>query len=707
MRTLRNILILLILYLFPEPAWCEHPRICLTMIVKNEEQIIVRCLESVKSIVDCISVCDTGSSDNTVQLIEDYLLKNNIPGKIHKHEWKNFGANRSFSFEAAQATLEEFGFPLNSTYLLFLDADMLLKIGAGFSKDYLTDDCYTIYQKNNEHICSNIRLVRASLPWFCIGATYEYWSCKRLCKQSHLNSISIDDRDDGGCKADKFERDIKLLTHGLTQEPENARYMFYLAQSYKGMNRFEEAIKWYKERILRGGWNEEVWYAKWMIGKCFESMDNWNEALAYYLDAYQFLPERAEPLQRISEHYRLNQQHYLAYLFASLGSEIPFPQNHALYISYPVYEYLLDEDISVSAFYTHYKKEGFEAANRLMLKKQIPNYVKDQAYRNMLYYIENVKNARFRPIEIDPPPIREGLATRYNPMNTSIQKKDFGYELICRTVNYIQIDAKHFKSLDLLDPSNTARSRNFLLQYDKNFKWLAQQEIIEDLPRIRRKGMNVEGLEDCRMFTYKNSTWFTCTTLDTHPCGQPQISLCKLADNRFNSTVEVEMLIPLFGPDPNRCEKNWMPYVKNDKINLIYSCDPYIVYEPEIDMENGTSTRMAIRRDDNLKHDFSRFYGSASPIEFDDGYLMLIHETVYDDMQRNDTHRLVFLDQNFKFKMLSMPFTFLHKGVEYCCGMTIDHSERNLLLTLGIEDREAYLCSIDLDEVRSLLRSLD
>ena len=50
-------------------AESDHAKICLTMIVRNESHIIERCLNSVKGIVDCVAICDTGSTDNTVAII--------------------------------------------------------------------------------------------------------------------------------------------------------------------------------------------------------------------------------------------------------------------------------------------------------------------------------------------------------------------------------------------------------------------------------------------------------------------------------------------------------------------------------------------------------------------------------------------------------------------------------------------------------------
>ncbi|MBA2727712.1 MAG: glycosyltransferase [Parachlamydiaceae bacterium] len=684
----------------------EDPKICLTMIVRNEEKIIARCLDSVKDIVDCISICDTGSTDNTVQIIKQYMQAHGIPGKIYNHKWKNFGHNRTLSAEAAKQTLTSLNFPLDNTFLLFLDADMMLQVDPAFSKSSLKMDTYLISQKQSSYAFYNVRLVRASLPWKSVGVTHEYWACNTPCREELIQTLLIDDRDDGGFKSDKFERDIKMLKQGLQEEPENERYIFYLAQSYICLKQYEDAIKWYNKRIAKGGWIEEVWYSKFMLGQCYEGLGLWDFALEYYLDAYQFNPDRSETLYQISRYYRLNKQNHLAYLFAKQGSRVPYPHEQRLNISYPVYSYLFDEDISVSAYYTPFKEEGYAATNRLMLKKDIPSHIKEQAYKNMLFYISNLKDAKYQPIKIDLPSIKEGLASHYNPMNPSIKKTTFGYDVICRTVNYMQIGARHFKSLDLFDPTSTVKTRNFLMKYDYDLNLLTQKEIVENLPRIKIKSRNVEGLEDCRLLKYLNSTWFTCTTSDTNPTGQPQISLCKLKESPTDSVVNVEALIPLYGPDPNRCEKNWLPFVKNNELHLIYSYSPLIIYKSQIDPVNSYAIHEILSQKESSSHDFSRFSGSAPPIEFDDGYLLLVHETVYDDTHRNYMHRFLFMDSDFNITKASKPFIFLHKGIEYCCGMDIDHSEKNLILAVGIEDREAYLCTIGLEAVRHLLEPL-
>ena len=112
-----------------------------------------------------------------------------------------------------------------------------------------------------------------------------------------------------------------------------------------------------------------MWYSKYLIGEMYEEMNFWDQALQWYLDAYQTLPERAEPLQKIAAHYRYSGQCNLSYLFAKRASLIPYPREHRLFVEHPVYDYLLDEDLSVAAYYTPYKEEGLHSRQSFNLEQ--------------------------------------------------------------------------------------------------------------------------------------------------------------------------------------------------------------------------------------------------------------------------------------------------------------------------------------------------
>ena len=127
---------------------------------------------------------------------------------------------------------------------------------------------------------------------------------------------------------------------------------------------------------------------------------------------------------------------------------------------------------------------------------------------------------------------------------------------------------------------------------------------------------------------------------------------------------------------------------------MIYSFDPLIIYK--VDPMTGEYIE-AVHHEQ--KHDFSYYRGSAGPIPFRDGYLVVIHQIAFDD-DRFYFHRFLYLDADYKITHYSKPFIYNHHGVEFCSGMTIDHSGMNLIMTVGIEDREALLAFIPLDTVK-------
>ncbi len=69
------------------------------MIVKNESAIIIRLLESVIRYIDSYCICDTGSSDNTMELIQQFTSKHNITGVLYKESFRDFGYNRSHALK--------------------------------------------------------------------------------------------------------------------------------------------------------------------------------------------------------------------------------------------------------------------------------------------------------------------------------------------------------------------------------------------------------------------------------------------------------------------------------------------------------------------------------------------------------------------------------------------------------------------------------
>jgi glycosyltransferase involved in cell wall biosynthesis len=70
------------------------------MIVKDEAHVIEKCLSTVEKFIDYWVIFDTGSSDNTKEIIQNRLK--NIPGELHVSQWVNFAQNRNQVLELAR-----------------------------------------------------------------------------------------------------------------------------------------------------------------------------------------------------------------------------------------------------------------------------------------------------------------------------------------------------------------------------------------------------------------------------------------------------------------------------------------------------------------------------------------------------------------------------------------------------------------------------
>jgi len=330
-------------------AAAPYPLVCLNMIVKNESRVILRLLESVVPLIDFYCICDTGSTDNTVEIITHFFESKAIPGKVSREPFVDFGTTRTLALKKA---LEQ-----HADYILLLDADMQIELGPKFTsklwKSMLSqnpsDACFFYQGHRQTFVYKNVRLVRPHEDLFYSGVTHEYLSCPESFHYSVLDiqDIFIRDYADGGSRHDKYDRDIALLTRGLEEDPENKRYMFYLANSYRDTQQHVLAVATYQKRIDLGGWVEEIWQSHHSAAKCYKTLGDMPNALHHWWTAFSLLPSRAENLHELIQYYRLQGQYRLAFrIWQMMDLEQKNVTETArlehLFLEKDVYDYKLD-----------------------------------------------------------------------------------------------------------------------------------------------------------------------------------------------------------------------------------------------------------------------------------------------------------------------------------------------------------------------------
>lgn len=287
--------------------------LCLSIMVRNEEKNIIRCLNSVSSIINSLVVVDTGSTDQTKELIIQWAHEHDVPLDLSDQPFQNFGFNRTLLFQSTQKYLTGHHYNLDETYLLLLDADMILSSYGSITS--LKEDYYTIPQKDSNFIYPNIRLMKARNNWKCYLTTHEIWIPEiNSLTCDHLGDWLIDDRGDGGCKHDKFERDCRLLKKGL-EEVENeplpyqvyfkSRYYFYLGLTYyyefhKSPHLQDEyrkeSLLWFRKRLEIPLFLDERYYTYYTLGMLYFDEHNYSQSIFYLDHASRLCPIRPEPL---------------------------------------------------------------------------------------------------------------------------------------------------------------------------------------------------------------------------------------------------------------------------------------------------------------------------------------------------------------------------------------------------------------------------
>tara|TARA_R100001163_G_C5067304_1_gene206303 strand:+ start:225 stop:3035 length:2811 start_codon:yes stop_codon:yes gene_type:complete len=406
---------------FDDQKMTDRKTLGISMIVKDEAKIIKKCLESVAPYIDYWTIHDTGSSDSTIDIILDFFRNYKNPdgelisGELHRVEWKNFGWNRNKALEIAKTRTD---------YCLLMDADFILKVHDPDFRSKLHTPGYLIkYEGGLEY--RQILLIESQHNWEYRGVTHEFIDVYPERKPSEItNMITIDHTLQGSSRPDKFERDAALLEQGIIDEPNNARYYFYLGQSYKDMGSYKKAIKAYKKRIEMTDFDEEVFYSHYQIGMCKKKRGNdFHEYVGDLLQAYLIKKNRIEPIYQIidsclygskkviktdTNDNKDNDENIELYKFGyyvgKLVENYTFPNYDLLFIEKPLYDWMF---LDLWATCTHKAglfDEAAEITSRILKEKKYHSEEDKNRFMNNLKILQrqslnNIPKGKARPYE--------------------------------------------------------------------------------------------------------------------------------------------------------------------------------------------------------------------------------------------------------------------------------------------------------------------
>ena len=673
------------------------------LMIKNEEKIIARCIQSMEKHVDAFCICDTGSTDNTIEKINEYFAQTSQfkkPYKIYEYPWKNFGESRSESFHCCRKYANDLGWDWSNTYALVLDADMQLVVSNGteFPRHAIHAEAgYLLVQENNNLRYENTRLLRLSSNWKCTGVTHEYWDGYGVKLISH-DLVYIRDVGDGGCKDDKFPRDKALLEQGLIDDPTNVRYMFYLAQTLKDLGDLKTSTAMYRRRIKAGAWPQEVWYSMFQIASNYSNLKKYHKMEYWAMKAYNYDKTRAENIDLLTRVFRTIGQNYKAWHYMQLGLSIALPPAAGtLFIDLDSYHKNILYEKTILNYYVQPLRRS-DSLNDLIV--HMNNYGTHPAIINLVHYVDPLPLGK----------IIKGLLFPKVPgfYPSSISLLSVSPSSIIANVRFVNYKIGPAGNYIVSGRVNT---RNFVVEYNRNALPLTGGSIIEMTVAPGAAAAAdawVLGVEDIRIYQSTAPPAplkFIGTSLEYSDCHK-----IRQVTGTYNpSKGHLENLVCLSSPQgplaATECEKNWVPFEGNGS-KFIYSWHPLRI------IETANPSLTYIVSESPTPGFFENVRGSSNflchdAINAPNCQIGIVH-VVQHLTPRKYYHMVVVVSIDpitsaAKLQSYSLPFYFYQNAIEYVLGIALGSSANELIVAVSSNDADPSLCTIDLSQITKTL----
>ncbi|HZG17703.1 MAG TPA: glycosyltransferase family 2 protein [Candidatus Bathyarchaeia archaeon] len=302
--------------------------ISLCMIVKNEEEVLARCLDTIKDIVDEINIVDTGSTDKTVEIAKQYT------DRVFFFPWTgDFAAARNKSFEFA-----------TKEYILYLDADDVIleadRVKLKNLKETLDPsvDSVSMYYDAGTDEFGNVtlryrrnRLVKRSRNYKWKGEAHQYLEVYGNIINSDISITHKKIRHSVGRNLNIYQ---KKLERGDVFGP---RDYFYYGNELRENGHYEKAIESYKKNIsMQEGWVDDKIHACLFMGDCYRFLGDHANELSAVLKSFEFGKPRVEAICRIGYHFHRKRDWKSAAFWYELATNFPEDPEQWSF-SYPAY----------------------------------------------------------------------------------------------------------------------------------------------------------------------------------------------------------------------------------------------------------------------------------------------------------------------------------------------------------------------------------
>ena len=354
--------------------------ISLCMIVKNEEDVLARCLDSAKDIVDEIIIIDTGSTDNTKNIAKEYT------DNVYDFLWiDDFSAARNFAFSKAI-----------SSHIMWLDADDVI----------LEEDKQKLLKMKNE-ISSNVDVIMLKYNTAFDengNVTFSYYreriirNCTSAIWQGKVHEVITPFgniiREDIAVthkkeKISDSKRNLNIFEKAVKEgEILNPREKFYYARELYYDSQMELAIKMFEEFLNEGnGWIENNIEACRFISYAYYSLNKEEKALRALFRSLEYDRPRAETCCDIGKHFfDRNNYHIASFWYETALNEKRNDENGG-FILIDCYGYLPCIQLCVCNYYLGNIQKAIEYNEKAGIYKPL-----DSIYLTNKEFLESIQN---------------------------------------------------------------------------------------------------------------------------------------------------------------------------------------------------------------------------------------------------------------------------------------------------------------------------
>lgn len=334
--------------------------IALVAIVKDEARYVGRMIASAAPFASRTILVDTGSTDDTIRIARE------AGAEVQERAWVDFGTSRSELLELARGSAD---------WLLTLDADMTVEIDPDFEPDPAVE-AYLIRLSLNGLNWRLPLLVRGDLPWRSVGVVHEYLALpdrQYVGVQTDKVRVTVEDRSSPA----KSKWHAELLQAALARDPDDPRTVFYLAQTYRDLGD-PRALAMYERRIGMGGWDQEVFYARYRAAL----LRPWPERADALLAAWESRPHRLEPLHDLVSELNRRDLHHAAYALTAVS---PAPCEDILFVHPAPWRWGMLFERAIAAWWVGERDEAARINRHLLSLPDLPDPIRAAVERNATF----------------------------------------------------------------------------------------------------------------------------------------------------------------------------------------------------------------------------------------------------------------------------------------------------------------------------------